>query len=264
MIIEMGKVASIDLAELAAGYDAKRQMDPVEFERLLEWIFYYGEVAGRVLEIGCGTGFYLVPLAQRLPGARCYGIDIAEAMLTQAKAKAKEKGRGNCLLARADAHYLPFKKEAFDFVLMPQVLHFFQDRHRVAADVYRVSKQGARLLVITTSHPQLRSQVDLAFFPGISIKDVARVPSLEEIRYLFREHGFELFATVEFASTFGASSADTLTEWVVSKPWSSYLLFSDKEFNKRLRSFTRNLKRAFGHGEILYLVPQTLLFFRKT
>jgi len=262
--MKIDKVASIDLTELAAGYDAKRQMDPAEFERLLECIFHYGKVAGRVLEIGCGTGFYLVPLAQRLPGASCYGIDITDAMLTQAKAKAEEKGHGNCFLARADAHYLPFKEEAFDFVLMPQVLHFFQDLDRVAADVHRVSKQGARLLVITTSHPQLRSQVDLAFFPGISIRDVARVPSLEEIRYLFREHGFELFATVEFASTFRASSADTLTEWVVSKPWSSYLLFSDKEFNKRLRSFTRNLKRAFGHGEILYLVPQTLLFFRKT
>ena len=262
--MKIDKVASIDLAELAAGYDAKRRMDPADFERLLECIFHYGKVAGRVLEIGCGTGFYLVPLAQRLSGASCYGIDITEAMLAQANAKAKEKGHGNCFLARADAHYLPFKKEAFDFVLMPQVLHFFHDRHRVAADVYRVSKQGARLLVITTSHPQLRSQVDLAFFPGISIRDVARVPSLEETRHLFEEHRFKLFATVEFASTFRASSADALAEWVARKPWSSYLLFSDKEFNKRLRSFRRNLERVFGRGEILYLVPQTLLFFRKT
>ena len=54
--MEIDKVASIDLTELAAGYDAKRQMDPAEFERLLECIFHYGKVAGRVLEIGCGTG----------------------------------------------------------------------------------------------------------------------------------------------------------------------------------------------------------------
>jgi len=264
LTMEMDKVASIDLTELADGYDAKRQMDPVEFERLLECIFHYGKVAGRVLEIGCGTGFYLVPLAQRLPEASCYGIDITKAMLAQANAKAKEKSHGNCFLARADAHYLPFKEDSFDFVLMPQVLHFFQDKRRVAADVHRVSKQGARLLVITTSHSQLRSQVDLAFFPGISRRDVARVPSQEKTRHLFEEHGFELFATVEFALTFRASSADTLTERVARKPWSSYLLFSDKEFNKRLKSFRRNLKRAFGQGEILYLVPQTLLFFRRT
>ena len=84
-------MASIDIGELAAGYDDKRRIDPVEFERLLGWIFHYGKVAGRVLEIGCGTGFYLVPLAQRLPETRCCGIDIADAMLTQAKAKEKEE-----------------------------------------------------------------------------------------------------------------------------------------------------------------------------
>jgi len=50
--MKIDKVASIDLAELAAGYDAKRQMDPADFERLLECIFHYGKVAGRVLEIG--------------------------------------------------------------------------------------------------------------------------------------------------------------------------------------------------------------------
>ncbi len=262
--MKMDKVASIDIGELAAGYDDKRRMDPVEFERLLGWIFHYGKVAGHVLEVGCGTGFFLVPLAQRLPGGYCYGIDIADAMLAQASAKAKDKGLGNFFLAKADAHYLPFKEDSFDFVLMSQVLHYFQDMRRVAADVHRVSKPGARLLVITTSHPQLRSQVDLAFFPGVSTRDVARFLSLEETRHLFEEHGFELFASVEFAPSFRASSADTLAEWAARKPWSSYLLFSDKEFNKRLRSFRRNLKKTFGHGEIVYLVPQTLLFLRKT
>ncbi len=168
--MKMDTVPSVDIAELATSYDDKRRMDPVGFERLRGWIFHYGKVPGRVLEIGCGTGFYLVPLAKHLPGAHCYGIDITEAMLAQAKAKAKEKDSGNCLLAKADAHYLPFKEDCFNFVLMFQVLHYFQDMRRVAADVHRVSKQGARLLVITT-------------------RDVARVPSLEEIRHLFEEHG---------------------------------------------------------------------------
>ena len=261
--MKIDRVAFTNIAQLAAGYDDKRRMDPAEFERLLEWISHYGKVTGQVLEVGCGTGFYLVPLAQRLPGAHYCGIDIADAMLTQASAKAKDKGLGNCLLAKADAHYLPFKEESFDFVLMSQVLHYFQNMPRVAAGVHRVSKQGARLLIITTSHPQLRSQVDLAFFPGISTRDVARLPSIVEIRRLFEEHGFKLFASVEFAATFRASSTDALVEWVARKPWSSYLLFSDKEFNRRLSAFRRNLKKTFGHGEITYLVPQTLLFFRK-
>lgn len=261
--MKMNKLTSIDIGELAADYDDKRRMDPAELERLLDWILHYGKVTGRLLEIGCGTGFYLAPLARRLPEVHCCGIDITDAMLTQAKAKKKEKGLANYLLAKADAHHLPFKEDCFDFVLMSQVLHYFQDMPGVAADVHRVSKRSARLLVITTSHPQLRSQVDLAFFPGVPTRDVARLPSLEAIRHLFKEHGFELFASVEFAVTFRASSADALAEWAARKPWSSYLLFSDKEFNRRLSTFRKNLKKTFGHGEIIYLVPQTLLFFRK-
>ena len=259
----MGKVVAIDIEGLAAGYDDKRRMDPAEFERLLGLILRYGGVGGRALEVGCGTGFYLVPLAQRLPQVQCYGIDPADAMLSQAKAKATEEGLDNCLLAKADAHSLPFRKGSFDFVLMSQVLHYFHDLRKVAREVHRASRRGARLLVITTSHPQLRSQVDLAFFPGVVTRDVARLPSIAEIGRLFEGHGFELFAAIEFASTLRASSADALAEWAARKPWSSYLLFSDEEFSRRLKSFRRNLKKAFGRGEIAYLVPQTLLFFRK-
>ena len=100
--------------------------------------------------------------------------------------------------------------------------------------------------------------------PGVLSRDLARLPSLEAIRRLFEGSGFALFASHEFAATFKAPSADALADWVARKPWSSYLFFSDKEFKRRLGVFRRNLRKAFGHGEIAYLVPQTLLFFRKT
>ena len=257
------EVPSINIEELAADYDRKRRMDPAEFKRLLALMLRYGKVRGKVLEIGCGTGFFLLPLARRLTRVPCCGIDIAGALLAQAKARAREMGLDNCFLTRADARDLPLPAGSFDFVLMSQVWHYFPDRPRVAAEVSRVSKSGARLLVITTSHPQLRSQIDLALFPGVTSRDSARMPSLRQIKRLFAGHGFELFATTEFAATFRAASADALAEWVARKPWSSYFLFPEDEFQRRLKIFRRNLIKTFGRGEIVYLVPQTLLFFRK-
>ncbi len=255
--------AGIALEKLAEGYDEKRRMAPADSERLYRLILKHDDVKGRFLEIGCGTGFHLVPLAQRLPGVCCCGIEPSDAMLVQARAKARKKGITNCYLALADGHSLPFEKGTFDFVLLSQVVHFFTDKPRAAAEVRRVSSPEARLLVITTSHPQLRSQIDLSFFPALLRKEIARIPSIAEIRRLFEVHGYELYNAVEFATTFKARSADALAEWVGCKPWSSYMLLSNIEFERGLKGFRRRLKESFGSGEIAYLVPQTLLFFRK-
>jgi len=259
----MGNGDPIDIEELAAGYDEKRRMDPADFERLLGLIARRSDAGGRVLEVGCGTGFYLVPLAQQLPETNFYGIEPADAMLAQARVKARETGISNCCLARADAHSLPFPEDTFDLILMSQVIHFFSDKPRAAAEVRRVSREGSSLIVITTSHNQLRCQVDLSFFPGLLERELARIPPVTEIKSLFGRQGFDLYNTTEFATTFSTSSADALAEWVESKPWSSYLLYTEEEFRRRLDGFRRNLSDAFGSGEITYLVPQTLLFFRR-
>ncbi len=55
--------------------------------------FYRGEVArrgGRVLELGCGTGQKLIPIAG--DGYSCVGVDLAAEMLVEARRKAGERG----------------------------------------------------------------------------------------------------------------------------------------------------------------------------
>jgi len=254
---------SVDLTELALNYDDKRRMEPQDFERLINCIRHYGKVEGDVLEIGCGPGYYLVPLAQRLSKASFYGVDITDAMLASAKGKLNRQALTNCSLARGNAHYLPFTDHAFDFILLSQVLHYFENLPMVIAEVYRVAKPKARVLVITSSHLQLKSQLDIALFPGLVKRDMARIPPIEKIRYLFESGSFETLAAVEFASTFRFSSVEALVERVAQKPWSSYQLFSEGEFIRRLRVFKRKLYERFGRGEITYLFPQTLLFFRR-
>lgn len=259
----MADFPPINMAAFAGDYDAKRGMDPEDFERLLSLIIGYARVDGPVLEVGCGTGFYLLPLAERLPGVGCCGIEPADAMLVQARDKVRDRGLRNCLLAKADGHSLPFADSTFDFVLMSQVLHFLGDRPRAVGEANRVCTPRARLLVITTSHPQLRAQVDLAFFPGVTAGDIARIPTIAEIRRLFEAEGFDLYATVEHAGTFRAASAEALVRRVARKIWSSYFLLSEEEFARGLTVFRKRLEQAFGRGEIAYLVPQTLMFFRR-
>ena len=173
----------LDMGQLADAYDGKRRMVPADLERLLGLIQRHGHITGRALEIGCGTGFLLVPLAERLHDVHFSGIELAEPMLAHATRKVREHSLANCFLARGDGLSLPFANGTFDFILMSQVLHFFPDRAKAAAEVRRVGTANARLAVITTSHAQLRAQVDLGLFPGMMKREAARVPTTAAIRH---------------------------------------------------------------------------------
>src|ERR1043166_9308264 len=67
-------------AQLASLYDAfPFQADVPLYQRLAE------AEGGRVLEVGCGTGRVLVPLARA--GCRVTGIDVSAHMLAHTRAK---------------------------------------------------------------------------------------------------------------------------------------------------------------------------------
>src|ERR1051325_9715196 len=55
--------------------------------------------ACRVLEIGCGSGGNLLPMAYRLPGSRFTGIDIAEQAIAEGQRVAAELAIANLELA---------------------------------------------------------------------------------------------------------------------------------------------------------------------
>jgi ubiquinone/menaquinone biosynthesis C-methylase UbiE len=67
-----------------------------------------GEGPGTLLDVGCGTGFYSVALAER--GWAVTGVDISEDMLRLAHARGVDA-------VHADAAALPFDNESFDAVV---------------------------------------------------------------------------------------------------------------------------------------------------
>ena len=60
------------------------------------------------LDVGCGTGFPLLELAERLgPASRVYGIDPWEAALERARLKAQAWGVANVEIVQGDAAAMP-------------------------------------------------------------------------------------------------------------------------------------------------------------
>ncbi len=101
----------------------------------------------RVLEVSVGTGANLPFLARRVgaEGQR-YGLDLSAAMLGVARKRAAAVG---CPvhLVRGGAVSLPFVDEAFDAVLHFGGVNLFGDRARALAEMVRVAKPGATLVV---------------------------------------------------------------------------------------------------------------------
>lgn len=71
----------------------------------------------RVLEIACGDGANLVPIAYSLPRARCVGFDLAPTAVAQAQQRIARLGLKNCEVTAADLATVGRGLGEFDYVI---------------------------------------------------------------------------------------------------------------------------------------------------
>jgi ubiquinone/menaquinone biosynthesis C-methylase UbiE len=105
------------------------------------------------LDIGCGTGFPLLELAERLgPTARVHGIDPWREAIDRIHQKVRQYGILNVEVLEGVAEALPFADATFDLIVSNNGLNNVQDQPRALAECYRVSRPGAQF-VLTMNLP---------------------------------------------------------------------------------------------------------------
>lgn len=123
-----------------------------------------GAEPGRALDIGCGPGQILMKLSARLPEWKFFGIDRAPTMIGHAREirdsrgsapPSQEKGSaaGNLHFLVGDAAALPFRDSCFDLVLCNSVLHHIADPSRLFAEIRRIAKPAAAILLRDLRRP---------------------------------------------------------------------------------------------------------------
>ncbi|MFZ1400735.1 MAG: tRNA (guanosine(46)-N7)-methyltransferase TrmB [Candidatus Promineifilaceae bacterium] len=70
------------------------------------WAEIYGREAPLIIEIGFGSGHFLVDLAQKRPSTNILGVEISLPALDKAQRKVKTLGLPNVRLLQSDARYL--------------------------------------------------------------------------------------------------------------------------------------------------------------
>lgn len=105
------------------------------------------EKYGDVLEIGCGTGFFIINLWQAGLVERAYATDISSGMVDACRRNAERVGLTDLVGKAADAEGLPFDDNSFDLVVGHAVLHHLPDVPGALAECFRVLKPGGRLVI---------------------------------------------------------------------------------------------------------------------
>jgi len=109
----------------------------------------------RVLDVGCGTGYFARLLAQAVGrDGLVVGVDPSTTMISYASRKTRHAS--NCRFQVGTAEALEFPAEHFDVVVSSLVMHHLPEDLRVAAlrEMWRVLRPGGRLLVAEAQTPR--------------------------------------------------------------------------------------------------------------
>jgi SAM-dependent methyltransferase len=103
----------------------------------------------RVLEIGCGTGFFARHVARQLPGARVIGVDANSERLRFARELA---GPDAVAFERAELTALPLADESVDLAFGRFVLVHATDPSAAIDELRRVVRPGGRIATFEMVH----------------------------------------------------------------------------------------------------------------
>lgn len=102
----------------------------------------------RVLEVGPGTGYYTVHVAEWVsPGGSVDIFDLQQEMLDHTMARAADRGVTNITATQGDAQRLPYPDAAFDAAYLVTVLGEIPDQDAALRELTRLLKPGGRLVV---------------------------------------------------------------------------------------------------------------------
>lgn len=141
-------------SEIAEGYDEIAEvlaMSPKFYRRCAALVAPYIKADAAVLDVGCGQGIQLAEIRKLRPTARLSGMDISPRLVSRAMANVP-----GAQIVTGDADNLAYPDEAFDVVIMTEVLEHLSDPVLALEQLRRVLKPGGWMLLTVPNRDWLR------------------------------------------------------------------------------------------------------------
>lgn len=101
----------------------------------------------RLLELGCGPGFYACRLSEEMPALRTTGVDLSHTLIDRARGRARSRDLYNCTFEQADAHALPYGSGTIDAIVVSRLFLIVPEKEGIVEEVFRVLKPEGRCFI---------------------------------------------------------------------------------------------------------------------
>ena len=156
---------------------------------LSKWGMRYMDMtdAGKILDIGCGSGHNIREFLKKNPEAHVDGVDYSPLSVeTSRKTNREALQLMRCEITQASVDDLPFDEESFDLVSAFETVYFWPDLKESFKEVYRVLKKSGRFVIVNESDGT--DKVSLTFE---KIIDGMKNYTAEELKSALKEAGFK-------------------------------------------------------------------------
>jgi len=122
----------------------------------------------RVLEVGCGPGFFTIPAARIVEEGNIYALDLSPLMIKKVKKKVEKQGLENVQTITTNASNTGLEDESIDLIFCIDVLSDITDVNSTLQEIYRILKFDG---ILSVFEPHAGFEPG-AWKPGKSIEEL--------------------------------------------------------------------------------------------
>ncbi len=174
-----------------------------EHNRLSEWYQAHAEEIlkqckdiqfGDILDVGCGSGYFLRRYLKDRPGVRGLGVDLSSEMVKVAEQKAHAEGLGNIKFMQADWESMDLEALAdydFKLIICANSFHYFSEPQKATNKLFGQLSEGGSLYLLERNKARSLLTLIWGVLHTVLIKDQVVFYKTPELIQFFSRAGFK-------------------------------------------------------------------------